>query len=189
MINALVKKIVKLALIVCLAVGLGIPAVTAVGQFLPERFMVFKSQSFDQTAQRVWDVVTDIERYPTWKPGVERVELLGETEYGDFQWREYYRNKKPMTFRIGKVMPKNNIIEIRVYKSEAPVQGAWVYRVSNHEGKGILHLKQFAVVKHPFFRFETRFIRGQMADVDAMLSAVERRLKVLAAKQGLAKVH
>jgi len=189
MINALVKKIVKLTLIVCLAVGLGIPAVTAVGQFLPERFMVFKSQSFDHTAQKVWDVVTDIERYPSWKPGVERVELLGDTEYGDFQWREYYRNKKPMTFRIGKVKPKDNVIEIRVYKSEAAVQGAWVYRVSNHEGKGILHLKQFGVVKNPFFRFETRFIRGHMADVDEMLSAVRKRLRDLEGKRNLATVN
>jgi len=171
-----VKKILKWVLILVFGFFLGFPVAMGIGNYIPERYKTDKSKSFNYSSQIIWETLTDIKSYPKWKPNVKKVELLGRNEAGLLEWKEYYTNKKPITYQITNQLSKK-LLEISISDETSPLQGTWVYRLTEHRKKGILQVKQYAIIKKPYYRFEAKYIHGHKTDVDKQFYWLNKRLK------------
>lgn len=61
----------------------------------------------DAEPQRVWDVLTDIDRWPEWQPGVSRARLEGSLGPGStFRWRA---NGLPIRSTLREVEPPSRV--------------------------------------------------------------------------------
>ena len=56
--------------------------------------------TFDYDIQRVWDIVTDVKNYPTWRSDLSKTEILNE-----YQFVEYTKSGYATTFTITLTKP------------------------------------------------------------------------------------
>src|SRR5688500_15132630 len=74
-----------------------------VGLFLPARHSVTVARDVPGTPEEVWAVITGVETFPEWRPGVVRVERL-EPIAGWPAWREE-GPEGALTFAVAAVEP------------------------------------------------------------------------------------
>ena len=90
---SIVKKLLVIA-----AVGILVVAVTVVvlGFFVPTERSFTNEIDIDVPADRVWQVMTDRQRYPEWQDQLDRVEIISDQE-----WIEYPKDSpEPLRFQL-----------------------------------------------------------------------------------------
>ncbi|MFD0346817.1 hypothetical protein ACFQ0M_13640 [Kitasatospora aburaviensis] len=77
---------------VATAFGAAVLAASAAGRRLPVEHVTEGGLDLTQPPGAVWDVLTDIDLYPAWRPDLSHVERLPATAAGRSRWREYDRH-------------------------------------------------------------------------------------------------
>ncbi|MBT5855870.1 hypothetical protein HOH87_04460 [bacterium] len=155
---------------------LGFVAAYAVGTRLPDRFVVSKSKAYDATPKQLWTILRDIEQYPKWRSGVKRIEVLGKNEKGFLTWKEYFSRRRNNKYEFSS-LDYLKTMKIKVLKKKVPIAGTMVVQFSEHEGKGIIHLKHFVIISNPYHRFVAKYVKDKDYYVDVFLVSLNRRLK------------
>ncbi len=153
-----------------LATGAG---VFALGRLLPLEHEVRRSLELRRPAEAVWDALTDIDRFPHWRPGLIRVERLPD-EAGRTCWREYERHGDIAYERVAATPPLRLVTAI--VDPRLPFGGTWTYEVTPWPGGCTLTVVERGEIRHPLYRVASRYLVGQAATLERFLAALAAHL-------------
>jgi uncharacterized protein YndB with AHSA1/START domain len=141
-------------------------AVAAVlGALSPEKHTASRQVRVDVPPEQVWRTVTDIERYPSWRPGLRRVELID-----DRTWREVGR-EGTITMRITEADEPRRMVAV-VADPTLPYGGAWTCEITPDGGGCVVRMTEDGEVYNIFYRFASRYVFGHTASLEAYLTAL-----------------
>lgn len=143
-----------------------------VGLFLPVRHSVTVMREVAGTPAEVWEVITGVETFAEWRPGVERAERL-EPIGGWPAWREE-GPEGPLTFVVAAVEPERTLVT-EIVDEGLPFGGRWTYLLEPTSTGTRLSITEDGFVYNPIYRFVSRFFLGYTSTVEAYLDALEAR--------------
>lgn len=150
-----------LAVLVLLIVG--------VGYTLPVAHTAQRTVTLRAAPSDVWATITDVTAYPSWRDGVESVEVLAPHE-GRQSWREKGKDGA-ITYAMTRVEPPRRLVT-RIADTGLPFGGEWDYEITP-EGTGTrVVITERGEVYNPVFRFVSRFIIGHTATLDTYLRSL-----------------
>ncbi len=158
----LIAGIVVGALVVAVA------AVGAVGAALPMGHVVARRVTVPAPPPQVWETLTDVAGYPSWRPRVRRVEVLD-----DGRWREIGKDGT-IAFEVVRAEPPGLLVT-RIADADLPFGGTWTYRLAPDGDGCAVTVTEDGQVRNPLFRFVSRFVLGHTATIDGYLTALGAR--------------
>jgi uncharacterized protein YndB with AHSA1/START domain len=149
--------------------------VAVIGTLLPVKHIATSTAEIAATPARVWTLLTDINGYQTWHPGVTKVELL--TAPGP-TWRETTKNGT-MTYTMVTADPQTRLVT-RIADKNLPFGGEWDWSVAPTATGTRVTITERGEIYNPIFRFVARFFLGYTATMDAMLRALSTQVSTQA---------
>ncbi len=143
-----------------------------VGALLPRAHSVTRKTILHQPPKVVWDALTDLAAFPSWRPEVKSVERLPDRE-GRAVWREDTSFGK-ITFEIAEARPPGLLI-VRIADPDLPFGGTWTYRLAATEEGTALTVTEDGEVRNPLYRFLSRFVFGYASSVEQCLKSLGRK--------------
>jgi len=161
-----------LLLIICLVAAL-LAIAALIGSRLPKTHVAASRMRLDIPLDQVWDAVTNFAEYPTWRPGLARVEAGPEMD-GRPTWYEYCTPRLRVQLQFAEFEPKRWLVT-RLVGEKLPIFGAWRYEFTPVEPAGtILTITESDKVYHPVYRFFSRLVFPHHAAMDVFLIALAR---------------
>jgi hypothetical protein len=145
--------------------------VTGVGYALPQSHVAFRDATFAAPASAVFATVSDVGRYPEWRSGLSRVEVL---QSDPLKWREH-SGGDVVTFEVVE-SKRDQRFKVRIADTDLPFGGTWTYELMPQGTETRLRITENGEVYNPVFRFVSRFVMGHTATIDAYLADLGRRL-------------
>lgn len=142
-------------------------AVLAVGATLPVAHVAARRVRLPVGPERVWPVLTDVAGYPSWRPRVARIEMLGDEPVG---WREIGKDGK-ITFEIAEADEPRRLVT-RITDPKLPFGGSWTYELAPDGDGCAVTVTEHGEVRNLLFRFMSRFVLGHTATIDGYLTAL-----------------
>jgi hypothetical protein len=153
--------LVALVLIVCV-----------IGYMLPKSHVASVSARFAAPPDSIWTSLTDVAAFPSWRPGVSRVELLPD-ENGQRGWREI-GNHDAVPYRVVESDSPRRLVT-RIADQNLPYGGSWTYELTPDGSGTRLTIIENGEVYNPIFRVVSRFILGHTATMEGVLRALGTR--------------
>jgi len=146
--------------------------VIAIGYALPVAHVATREARFAAPPERVFGVLKDVEKFPTWRSDVKGVEVLATVPA--LRWRE--RGDNDITFDMETVEAPRRIVT-RIADRSLPFGGSWTYELAPQDGGTRLAITENGEVYNPLFRFMSRFVFGHTATLERYLADLERHLR------------
>lgn len=159
----LVLAILVLAAVVCVIVG----------AMLPQSHVASRSADFKRPPGILWDMVTDVKSFPSWRPGLTSVEELPARD-ARRSWRET-SSDGVITYEVVEADPQRRLVT-SIADQELPFGGTWTYELSPSATGSTLKITEHGEVYNVFFRFMSRFVFGHHATIDSYLKALGSKL-------------
>jgi uncharacterized protein YndB with AHSA1/START domain len=157
-----VGVLVLLILIVC-----------AIGYMLPKSHVASVTAHFAAPPDSIWTSLTDVPAFPTWRPGLSRVELLPD-ENGQRGWREVGKNDV-VSYRVVESVAPRRLVT-RIADQNLPYGGSWTYELAPDGAGTRLTITENGEVYNPVFRFVSRFVLGYTSTMESVLRALGTKL-------------
>jgi uncharacterized protein YndB with AHSA1/START domain len=154
------------ALVAAAAAAAGI-----IGARLPRAHRAAGERTFAVAPDVLWRTLTDVDRFPSWRPDVRRVRRLPDGN-GRPRWVEEGRSGK-MTFAFER-MDAPRVLVSRIADRGLPFGGTWTFEITPIPTGSTLRITEDGEIYNPLFRFMARYIFGYQRTVDAYLSALEK---------------
>ena len=145
--------------------------VVAVGYALPVGHVASREATFAQPPERVFEALTDVESYPTWRSDVKTVEVLAAGP--PKRWRERGSNGD-ITFELVEARPPVRLVS-RIADADLPFGGTWTYELTSDGSGTRLTITEHGEVYNPLFRFMSRFVFGHTTTIDQFLADLNKR--------------
>ena len=161
--------------ILILAVGLLVALVLlliAIGYALPIGHVATREARLAAPPERVFGVLRDVEKFPTWRSAVKSVDVLSTTPA--LRWRE--RGDNDITFEMETAEAPTKMVT-RIADRTLPFGGSWTYELSPQDGGTRLVITENGEVYNPLFRLMSRFVFGHTATIDKFLEDLGRYLR------------
>lgn len=156
-------------IVVAVVVGL-IALVALIGALLPKDHVASRSTLIRRDAQSVYAAVRDVGNAPSWRSGLERVELLGPTRFREFG------KDGAITYDIVTDEPPRKLIT-RIADTNLGFGGSWTYTFDQIPEGTRVTITENGVVSNVIFRFMMRFVFGTTSTIDKYLAALENHMK------------
>jgi len=151
-----------LSLIVVIAI------VVVIGLLLPTEHVVSMTATYRRSPEAIWNLLADVERYPTWRSGLDRVEILPERGM-NMTWREIGRFGAVTMEQVESVACRRLVV--RIADTGLAFGGRWIYRIEPSDEGGRLTITEEGEVYNPVFRFLSRFVFGHTTTIrDCLIS-------------------
>ena len=144
----------------------------AIGYALPIGHVATRETTLAAPPERVFSVLRDVEKFPTWRSDVKQVEVLATTPA--LRWRE--RGDNDITFEMETAEPPRKIVT-RIADKTLPFGGSWTYELSPEGGGTRLAITENGEVYNPLFRFMSRFVFGHTVTIDRFIEDLGRHLR------------
>lgn len=159
--------------LIALGILIGLPLVAAaIGMILPKGHRASASATFAAPPARVFQAISDVGRYPEWRPDVKSVEVLSNAGEPTL-FREHGRSGA-VTFQFERADP-DRLLVVRIADSSLPFGGTWTYELKPSGGGTELTITEDGEVYNPIFRLVSKFM-AQDATIRAYLAALPRAL-------------
>lgn len=165
-------RIVKYGLVLLLLV---IAVVFLIGWRLPESHEASVEREYAHAPERVFQEIATPTEYPKWRSGVQKVELLPESETDRLRRFTEYTLGDEMTYVIEESVPGQRFVTT-IEGKDLPYGGSWIYELSQSARGTTLRITEEGEVYNPFFRFVSRFIMGHTRGLERFHSDLEKRL-------------
>lgn len=148
--------------------------VVFVGARLPRTHLAASRIRLQACPEKVFGIITDFENYPSWRPGLDRVER-GPDFDGLPSWFEICAEFSRVHFRVTELQPPNWLVT-RIVNDKLPLSGQWTYRLEG-DGEGtLLTITEEESIHNPLLRFFDRFVLSYHGVMDVYLTALARKL-------------
>ena len=144
--------------------------VVAIGYTLPQGHVASRSVVVNAPPPQVFETIARVGDHPSWRTGVERVEVLSTTP---LRWKEY-AGGDVLTMEATSVKAPEQFIS-RIADPNLPFGGRWTIDLKPEGGATRVTITEDGEVYNPVFRFMSRFVFGHTATMDAYLEALQRR--------------
>lgn len=164
----------KYGLIALVAV-IGIAGVVAlVGWLLPVGHTASRTADLPGSPQAAYDAVHDVARYPGWRTGITKVEILESTP-GVLRFREH-SSDGAMIMEIVEAAPPSRIVT-RIADPGQPFGGTWTFEIAPGPTGATVTITERGEVYNPVFRFMARFVFGYHRTLDTCLDDLGRHMR------------
>ena len=143
-----------------------------VGLFLPVGHTVTVAREVAATPDEVWGVITGVEEFSAWRPGVARAERL-EPIGGWPAWREEGPDGT-LTFAVAAVEPGRMLVT-EIVDEGLPFGGRWTYTLEPTPTGTQVTITEDGFVYNPIYRIVSRFWVGYETTADTYLEALAAR--------------
>lgn len=151
------------------SLALGLVAMTVWGWFLPVSHVATRSARIEAAPEAVFARVTDVPAYPSWWTDMAAVDVLPAVE-GRPRYREHMRGG-PVVFETVEAVPARRFVS-RIADPDQPFGGTWTFDFAP-EGRGTrVTLTERGEVYNPLFRFLSRYVFSQSANIESCLAAL-----------------
>jgi uncharacterized protein YndB with AHSA1/START domain len=149
-----------------------IALVVIIGYALPVAHVASRDGVIAAPPDRVFALIADVERYPSWRSGVASVDVVSRTPR--LRWIETDRSGDTITFEVVEAHPPSKRVT-RIADPSLPFGGTWICEL-RPEGSGTrIVVTERGEVYNPVFRFMSRFVFGHTATMEAFLKDVSAR--------------
>lgn len=143
---------------------------TLIGRRLPKTHVAASRIRLDAPLDQVWDAVVDFSAYPTWRPGLARVEA-GPYIDGRPSWYEYCSPRMRVQLKFYEFQPRTRLATCLVGE-RLPIFGAWTYDFADEGGGTVVTITESDKIYNPLLRFFSRFAFPHHAAMDVFLVAL-----------------
>ena len=153
-------------LIAAAILGALVLLILVIGWSLPVRHTASSEMTINTTAGRLYNLITDIEKYPEWRSSVDRTERLADSA-GKTRFREFGSNGT-ILFEVESAQPNQRVVT-RIADKSLPFGGNWTYELVPRGESTTLRITENGEVYNPLFRFVSRFVMGHTRTIDTYL--------------------
>ena len=146
--------------------------VTAIGYSLPQAHSVSRSVRLPLAPEAAYALLSDVDKYPTWRPGVKSVTRQPDHD-GKPAWTEDVGGDK-IALRFER-MERPSMLVARIADPSLPFGGTWTYRIAPEGSGSTVSITEDGEVYNPIFRFMSRFVFGHTATLDDFVRNLEAR--------------
>jgi hypothetical protein len=162
----------RLVIWIVVALGIIVGLIALIGSRLPKGHTVTRTARVRLPPDALYTLLSDVDRYRTWRSDVKRLERLPDRE-GRPSWiEETSSGKIPMYFER---MERPSLLVSRIADATLPFGGTWTYRITRADDGSDLSITEDGEVYNPIFRFMSRYVFGQTATIDAFLKHLQAR--------------
>ncbi|MEU4114740.1 SRPBCC family protein [Kitasatospora sp. NPDC028055] len=154
--------------------GAALLAADRAGRRLPVEHVTEGGLELSQPPGAVWEVLTDIDLYPAWRPGLTHVERLPAGAGGRPRWREYDRHGHTTYEVVASEAPYRLVTGIA--DRDLPYGGTWTYRLTPAGSGCSLTVTEHGEVRKPLYRAVSHYLSGEDATVHRYLGALAHRM-------------
>lgn len=151
------------------AIALLAVLLVAVGFALPERHRAVVRAHYAQPAEAVQHAILDVAAAPTWRSGVDSVQILSQQP---LTWREH-TDWGTLTMAIVEASPSK--IVSRIVDTGQGFGGTWTFAVTPNAGGTTLTITEDGEVYNPIFRVMSKFIFGHYTGLEAYAADLGRK--------------
>ena len=158
-------------------VGL-VALMAGIGAFLRPDHVAARQAEVPRPAAEIYGVIRDVEKHPSWRKDVKKVELLPPVD-GKRSFREHGSQGKitfvveadqaPEGGRAGRLVT-------RIADDGLPFGGRWIIEVTPAGERATVKVTEDGFVKNPVFRFLSRTVFSLTATQEQWLRALGRHL-------------
>jgi hypothetical protein len=155
--------------------------VLIIGWRLPVAHVATRSAQFPVDPATMFALISDFDRYGTWRTGVKRVEVDSVGK----RFREHGPDGA-LLFDVTESDPPRRLV-VRIADESLPFGGRWIYDVSPSAAGSLLRITEEGEVYNPLFRFIARYVMGHARTIDRFLADVSvncRRRSVAVTQPG-----
>jgi uncharacterized membrane protein len=162
----------KIALILLAVVIALVLVILVIGAALPKNHVVSRHVILHRSPAEVYETVRNFEAAPTWRPDLERVEMIATSD-DHARFREQGK-QGAVTYDLVEDRPNEKIVT-RIADEDLGYSGSWTYTFQSEAGGTRLEITEAGEVSNILFRFMSRFIFGHTATIEKYLTALGRK--------------
>ena len=148
--------------------------VLAIGYSLPVKHRAVREATIATSPQVLYQLITDVERFPGWRSSVKSVEKLPDSG-GRKSFREI-GGDGIILYEVESAQPNQRLVT-RIADRSLPFGGTWTYELVPKGDSTTLRITEDGEVYNPLFRFVSRFVMGHTATIDKYLDDVRRHFE------------
>ena len=164
-------KWTSIALAAVVSIAIVISVVVFIGSRLPRAHHAGAERMLPIPPELLWRMLTDVERFPSWRAEVTRVQRLPDRD-GKPAWIEEGRSGK-MAFAFDR-MEAPRLLVSRITDPNLPFGGTWTLEIAPAPGGAHLRISEDGEIYNPVFRFMARFVFGYDGTINGYFASLER---------------
>jgi|SRR5450631_279279 uncharacterized protein YndB with AHSA1/START domain len=147
-------------------------ALLMIGWLLPRDHVVSRTGMYQQSPEKIWAAITDVDAMPSWREGLKGVKRLPE------------RNGLPahvestgageLEMQTEEMVPPRKLVN-RIANTNLPFGGTWTFEIAPAAGGATLRITENGYVTNPLFRFVSRFVLGYTSEIDTYLRSLAKK--------------
>jgi hypothetical protein len=162
----------KLFLIIVAVVFALIIAVLVIGALLPKSHVASRQIVLHRSPDEVYQTVRDFSAAPSWRPDLERVEMLATTE-SQVRFREH-GEQGAITYDLIEDRPGEKIVT-RIADLDLGYSGSWIYTFTKETAGTRVQITEAGEVSNILFRFLSRLVFGHTGTMEKYLTALGKK--------------
>jgi hypothetical protein len=162
----------KIALILLAIVVALVLLILVIGAALPKNHVVSRHIIIHRSPGEVYETVRNFEAAPSWRPDLERVELIATGDH-HVRFREHGK-QGTVTYDLIEDRPNEKIVT-QIADQDLGYSGSWSYAFQSTAGGTRLEITEAGEVSNILFRFMSRFVFGQTSTIEKYLAALGRK--------------
>jgi uncharacterized protein YndB with AHSA1/START domain len=150
--------------------------VLSFGAVLPREHVVTRSVDLRASPQSVWTLISEPDKFPTWRSSVKSVEILS----GGREPVKWVESSGSDRLKLAVVEAKSReTLVTRIDDDKLPYGGTWTFTLRPSAGDGGSHLEitEQGFVNPPPFRFLAKFVIGHATTIERYLADLRKRLE------------
>ena len=148
--------------------------VTLIGFLLPKSHIASVAKHYDAPPATVWSLITERDRFPTWRSDLRGVEQLPASD-GKVRWKEQSKYDA-VTMEVTEAVPEQKLVT-RIADEGLPFGGTWTFELGKEGSGTLLTITEHGEVYNPIFRFVSRFVMGHTATMEKFHADAARALQ------------
>jgi uncharacterized protein YndB with AHSA1/START domain len=164
--------------IVYFLVGLilmGLGVVLSCGAVLPREHVVMRSVDLRASPQVVWELISEPDKFPSWRSSVKSVEILSSGNEPP-KWVDS-SGKDRLKLAVVEAKSGETLVT-KIDDDKLPYGGTWTFALRPLSGAGGSHLEisERGFINPPPFRFLARFVFGHATTIERYMADLQNRL-------------
>ncbi len=166
----MMKWLIGAAIVIAAIIAL----IALIGARLPRSHSATREARFDVPPQAIWDVITSVDAFPSWRADVKKVERLPDIN-GQVAWVEQGSSGR-LTLAVERREPPTLLL-LRIADPSLPFGGTWTYELTPSAGGTTLAITENGEVYNPLFRFMARYVFGHEGTINAYMASLKKKVE------------